>query len=102
MENRKEGKILSELRKSNTVIRITLGIALIFMGLQWWPVQYNYGMKLGLSAVFLLIGIRVAVYDVKKQRENTLNKIIYWVNNILLILGVISAIILYVVSWLHR
>jgi len=101
IETRKPGKIISELRKSNTAFRLALGLAFVFMGLQWWPVEYNYGMKLGMSAVFLLFGFWLAIFNPKTQQENRYNKVMRWVNSIITAVGLVLAIALYIVSWVN-
>ena len=101
MNKDKEKQILSELKKSNTISRIALGGAFIFIGIQMWPATYNYGMKLGISAIFIIFGFLLVFLKRGTSDESMYNKVSRWVFITIGTIGIIAAIILYIVSWLN-
>lgn len=98
----KEEKIIEELKTSNKLTKVAFALAFIFMGLQFWPTEYNYGMKIGFSSIFFLAGVwllfMIAVKLPDGGRSRTLVKIWRYIIGILTFVGIIAAIITYLIN----
>ena len=54
-----ENKVLKELINSSRQAAISFGVAIIFMGLTFLPFEHSCIQKLGIAAIFLVLGVWV-------------------------------------------
>jgi hypothetical protein len=80
------------IEKTNRQATIAFAVAVIFMGLQFWPATYTDGMKKSLSAIFFSLGLWIFL---KTSPERTYTKVLDC--SLKIIIG--AAILTYIILW---
>jgi hypothetical protein len=99
VSNKNSETILKELKRQNIISTVAFALAVIFIGLQFWPVEYTHGMRLGLSAIFILAGLWLLAFRTLSAGEGgRASVILKWILTVIAGVGIILSIILYIVS----
>ena len=105
MAKNKMNKILEKLESNELMLPVAFGIAIVFMGFTFVPVQYNVIGKSGISLIFLSLGTFVILFSIRKISENPwfvlIRHILYAVFGICFGMGAVFLII-FVISKLSK
>lgn len=69
-ENRKASSILEKLESNELLLALAFGAALVFMGFMFLPIGYNPIGRIGVSLVYLSLGVIVMVFSLRKISDN--------------------------------